>query len=355
MPPTGKSAQKLRIRVAPTSSSAIVTRRIEGRINKRDRESARATQAIARQIRALTADYQKQLSKLLGPRAMRELNAIRGSRAKLTRAQKIRRSLAVLKELDVDRDRIRDLRRPSLLESRDLLSQATEVFPYEDPLEGPCQSPWVTYTAPFGGYAWSYHWNRSSNPENPFLERYLDLNTGRIGSRIETKLSGADDDDELTAEYYTAFNVWHTPQQTGPLEVYLAFEFNSSTYSGKVTDEFGFSGMTYGQYALARMSATDSQDANQKDDQGSKIYGFADFLWGEGRTWSEQAASPRDIHSFYFKTAATFFQGSPVLLEGGVNQGAWFIANDESISTFADLDMRLVDIRVRSCKPDIFL
>lgn len=286
---------------------------------------------------------------------MRELSAIRNSRAKLRRSQKIRRSLALLNQYGVDRAQILELRQPYLLKTRDLLSQAAEIFPYLNPFDGLCESPWVTHSAPFTGYSWAFNWHRTSNPRNPVLERYLDTSTGRIGSSIETKVSGAGDDDELVAEYYAGLNVWHTPQMTGPLEVYLTFEFTTSNYSGKVSDEFGFSDVTHSQWATARMLASDSQDPIQTEAQESVIYGFTDFLWGEDDSWSRQVANPRDLHSYYFKTAATFQQGSSVLLEAGIRQMTWFQTNDESISTAADLDLRLDQIKVRSCRAEMIL
>lgn len=355
MPRTGKSGQKLNIPHAPSRSGAVGARRAGARIKRRDKESARRAAAISREMKALSAEYRKQLSKLLGPRVMRELEDIRSSSPKLKRSQKIRRSLALLKEYGVDRSQILDLRRLYLRKERDLMSQATEAFPYSVPLDGLCNSPWVAHTAPFGGYRWWYTWTRTSGPKNPGMTRYLDTATGHLGSFIDTQDRDAGDDDELIADYYTGFSVWHTPQMTGPLEIYLGFEFNVSTYSGTVSDEFGFSDIIHGQYAVARMSATDSQDPNQKDDQDSTIFGFTDFLWGEGDDWSKQVANPRDLHWYYFKTAATFYQGSPVLIEGGVLHGSWFRTNDESIAMWANIDLRLDQIRVRSCEAEIIL
>ena len=347
------SGHKLEVHLGPSGAGDAGVRRVGNRRARLDKESARATDAIRREIKTLQAQCHQELSRLLSPRGMRELRAIRSARSKLTRSQRIRRALAVLREHGVDRSQILDLRRPYLREVRGLFSKATDQDPGPAlPLDG-CDSPWVTYSAPYAGYVWSYKWDRTSNPQNPVLERYLDTATGRIGSRVETKVSGADDDDTLTAEYYTGLNVWHTPLAAGALEVYLTFEFASSTYSGKVTDEFGFSNVTYSQYAIAQMTAMDSQDPNQADRPESVIYGFAKFLWGEDDDWSKQVASPRDQHSYYFRTAASFERGSSVLLEAGVRHGAWFWANDESISTFANLDLRLDRIMVRSCA-DIF-
>ena len=56
-------------------------------------------------------------------------------------------------------------------------------------------SPWVTYTAPYGGWLYAYGWSRSDEASDPVLAQHLDPITGQIGSSIQTRLSGADDDD----------------------------------------------------------------------------------------------------------------------------------------------------------------
>jgi len=355
MPRAGKSAHKFDIRIAPAVAGEAGARRVMNRVLKRDRDALRAAADLKRQIHTLDKEHRRQLTQLIGPRGVRELNAIRSSGAKIRRSQKIRRSLALLKDYGVERSQLLDLTRPYLRKTRDLMAQSSEALPDNEPLAGPCNSPWVSHTAPFGGYSWWYNWSRTSNPRDPVLERYLETSTGRVGSRIETKDPDAGDNDELTADYYTGFSLWHTPQMTGPLDIYLAFEFNVSTYSGKVRDEFGFSDIIHNQYAVARMTATDSQDPNQKDDQESVIYGFTDFLWGEDDDWSREVARPRDLHWYYFKTAATFYQGSPVLIEAGVQHGTWFRTNDESITMAANIDLRLDQVRIRSCEAEIIL
>jgi len=103
-----------------------------------------------------------------------------------------------------------------------------------------------------------------------------------------------------------------------------------------VKDEFGFSSVTYDQFATARMLAADSQDPIQMETQGSRIYNFIDFVWGEDFSWSNYVSNPQDIHWYHFKTAAIFAQRSSVLLEAGIRHMAWFETDDESIATSAD-------------------
>src|SRR5262245_41040855 len=92
------SAHKIDVRLCPTGVGDAVVRRVGNKRARLDRESARATDAIRREIKVLQAKSQAELSRLISPRGMRELLAIRSARSKLTRSQRIRRSLAVLRE-----------------------------------------------------------------------------------------------------------------------------------------------------------------------------------------------------------------------------------------------------------------
>ena len=353
MPKSPKSDSRSEIRLAARNVGPGAVRTAERTISRLEKQRRGRSAAAGKELDRLRRDYLKELTVLVGRPGMRELDLLR-TRGKLTRAQKIRRSLALLEKSGVAPTEIRELSRPYLVRSRDILSAATGVSDYALPLAGDCDSPWVTYRAPFSGYAWSYSWDRTSGPANPVLNRYLDASTGAIGSSIDVKDTDAGNDDKLSADYYTGLNVWHTPLSSGALEVYLVFEFNSATYSGKIEDEFGFSDITYTQGAAARMLATDVQNPIQTDDQSSGVYGFTEFIWGEDDFWDRQVARPRDYHAYFFRTAANFEQGSTVLLEAGISQMAWFWTNDESVKMSANLDLRLDRIMVRSCQ-DIFL
>ena len=61
----------------------------------------------------------------------------------------------------------------------------------------------------------------------------------------------------MYVEYHTGFNVWHTPQRNGPLEVQLTFGFTNAVLEGEVFDEmWAFSDVTHVQFAEARMRAS---------------------------------------------------------------------------------------------------
>lgn len=354
MPRNQKSDHRLSVHFGNVDKRPGAERRAQSIIAKIHREQRRSVAAAQRNLQPFEKDFRSKLAKLIGMSGMRELTSIRTNR-KLTRARRIRQSLAALQQFGIDREQIRELRQPYLVLARDVLSGFAAGVRYPPPFDGPCESPWVTYTAPFNGYVWWYNWNRTSGPVNPTFARYQNIATGTIGSAIVVSDYDAGDDDHLNAEYYTGFNVWHTPLVTGPLEVYVAFEFESSAYEGSVEDEFGFSDVTHSQGASARMTAVDIQNPVQSVVLDSSMFGFTDFLWGDDDSWTREVARSRDVHWYFFKTAATFQQGSTVLLEGGLFHNAWFDTNDETVFMKADLKVRLDRIMVRSCKPEIIL
>jgi hypothetical protein len=338
-----------------TTRGAAAEARARRAIASVERDASRRNKQAAKELERIQAEYRRELVRMVGAGGMRELDVLRSARSRLPRSRRIKRSVAVLEKIGVDKARILELRLPYLNRARKILDGITAVAPLDLPYHAPCDNPWVTYRAPFGGYSWAYAWERTSNPPNPVLERYLDTQTGLIGSRIEIEESSASDYDFVSAAYYTGLSAWHTPLSTGPLEVYLVFEFNTSTYSGEINDEFGFSDCLYAQGAYAELLAADAFDPVQRDTVKSSMYGFTEFSWAEDDFWLRQIAAPHDMHWYFFRTAATFQQGSSVLLEGGIRHSAWFQTNDKSVSMSADVNLRLDAIMVRSCEAEIIL
>ena len=73
-------------------------RRVRSALKKADTESGRANRAIRRKLKSLRAKSRKELEKLLGPTAIRDLSAIRADRSKLKRSKRRKRALAVLSD-----------------------------------------------------------------------------------------------------------------------------------------------------------------------------------------------------------------------------------------------------------------
>jgi hypothetical protein len=322
-------------------------RRMLNALSKHDAASVRLNHAIVRELRALRTEYRRTLAALMGPAGARRWRALRSEMAEASRAQKLRASRALLDSIGFNRERADRLRRQYTAATSKLLQLRDVHFPPGGIVVDDRCSPNLTYTAPYDGFFWGFSWHRSDEASDPVLTRYLDMATGECGSAIETRLSGADDDDEVAVDFTTALRVWHTAQATGPLEGYIAFEFNNSTYSGTVSDEWGFSDATFSQLARASLRVLNTDGVI--DQFESRIFNFIDTDWGDGASWSNFVSMPRDIHYYYFRTEAAFAQGSSLILEAGVRNMTWFFANDESIKTADDLNLRLDRIVVRSC------
>lgn len=304
-----------------------------------------------RELDVVQADYNKRLTKLLGRSGMLELDAIRNR--KLNRAQKKRRVAALLKELDVEPSDISDVRRRSHRGSQELTTHP--AIPLRVPYDPPCGGPVVTYTPPYRAYYWEYHWQRSSNARVPLMDRYVNSDTGRVGSRLRTSVAHPDNDDRVSVEYYTGINFWHVPQSTGPLEIVLTFAFPEARFAGKITDEIGFSDCTISQFAEARIRVVDSQDPTQFADSSALMISRSRYLDGHDARWDELQTQPYESRSYRLKTLWGFTQGSTVLIDAGVNHVTRFTTDDESVSSLANVDLILARVDVSSCPPEIIL
>lgn len=346
-----KSSRASDIQLGSLDIGAQHVRRVRSALRKAEGDELASARAAIRRLDEIKSRYRSSIAKIIGRSGIRDLESIRKS---ATNRGRRRKAVARLfKDREIDEARVEAATRAYLAEAREALEAFRDRIPALPPLPGLCQSPWVTYTAPFAGYSWAYSWTKTSNASTPALDRYLDTGSGHIGSRVEIRVSSADNDDQSTAEYYTGLNVWHVPLMSGPLEVYVAFEFNDSSYSGRVRDEFGTSAATYSQWAGANIKASDN--AGRFETQESRIFNFIDVAWGSDDDWANYAAKPRDMHWYYFKTTSTFDQGNPVLLEGGVRHYSWFETDDESVRLTSNVDLRLDRIMVRSCDWDPIL
>lgn len=334
------------VRLEPVKSLGEVVRRTRGRLLDVDKRAAKEISAQSRKLKALKKEYRRNLAALMGQAGMRRYQDLRKKLSKTSRSQRIRESSALLDEIGIDRERAGRLQKAFLDDARKLLALGDTDAPPPRPRAPRRESPWVTYSAPYSGSFWSYAWDHGDEASDPVLARHLNPSSGEIGSSIKTQLSGADNDDSLNVEYYTALNVWHTALASGPLEGYLAFEFRASPYSGEVKDEFGISSATYSQLARARLRVLDSQGV--LDTQETLIFNIIDVDFGDGDLWKRVVSAPGDLHWYYFRTSESFAQGRVLMLEAGVRNMTWFLSDDESITTTDDLDLRLDRIQVRS-------
>jgi hypothetical protein len=176
------------------------------------------------------------------------------------------------------------------------------------------------------------------------MERVLDADNGRIGSRIAWRLKGADDDDRGNSTYYTGLRQWHKTDRAGRLEAYALFDTNHAYYEGRTTDEWGFSSVLLFSFAHPTMRLT------APDGSGEQVYDFLYFIWTrkEGESWRNEFAPAKRILGFYFRSDETYEANTWILLEAGIENVTWFNANDVSLRSNSDLDFKMDSIRVRS-------
>lgn len=315
-------------------------------------EAARRVTLANQEMRTAKMKSRTLQLKQLGKEYKQELGAILGTKElKTLRSSKVKDSSLIDANADNNIGKINQLKaeyvkKVSLLHDnlhKELaVDPPTVVFPQPNPVSN---NNWAFYTPPYDGFFWSFEWNRSDEPDDPILARYLDNNNGQIGSTINTRLKGADDSDFLNAQYATGFQIWHQVQVDGPLEAYIALRVNDIAYSQKFNDEFGWSSFTQSQFTRVelRILGTD-------EDWEIKIESlYNHFEIPRKVIITKEWLFPRnDIHSFYFKSDKIYAAGSWVLLNAVVDNYSWFLANDYSIETTNNVNLVMDKVSVRS-------
>ena len=310
---------------------------------------ARATEqkGNARRLQGLSSAFRKNAAELLGAESFREYRALRKELKKATRSKRLRDSTAFLDTLSFDRMRLRRLRHEYFEAARSMLPDVHGDF--DDLVVAPPRcSPWVEHRAPFAGVFDSPTFTKKGDVNAPTFTHSANPVTGLLRSGIRIRVSGAGDDDQMAAEHEAGFTTWHTTLESGRIEGFMVFEFRQQgIYEGEISDEFGFSDGLRSQGASARLKVYSlSQPVETLE---SHIFGETEFHWAEDDAWIRGVGNPRDLHSFYFRTANPYPQGAPIVLEAGIWNMAWFEVNDMSIDMTNDLDLRLDKIMVRSC------
>jgi hypothetical protein len=295
---------------------------------------------LTSQLKQLGSEYAQELRSIIGGQKLERLRASRSADVG-----------ALLTNAGVDIDRMNQFKAEhtkkarSLHEYDRLTTPDDAVFIAEPP---PCQGTsdsWVVYSPPYPGSFWSYEWSRSDEPDDPVLTRNLDQSNGQIGSSIHTRLSGADDDDFVNVDYYTAFKLWHQVRETGYLEAYLAFRVTNLNYSRTTSDEWGYSSFMLSQLTRPQLRILAPDETWEIKTR--LLY----YIWEYDQKafpFVEWVFPASDIHWFYFKSDQRYSAGSWVLLEAALQNIAWFKANDYSITEANDVDLRLDRVAVRS-------
>ena len=313
------------------------------------RVGAREQKATAQKVQALSSAYRKKAAVLLGVDSFTEYRALQKKFGNAKRAKRLSESNAFLGKLAFDRMRMRRLRHEYIEAARSVLDDVIgDLGDFRPPVLPPRCSPWVEHRAPFAGVFDSPTFTKKGDVGAPTFTHSADPVTGLLRSGIRIRVSDAGDDDQMAAEHEAGFTTWHTTLESGRLEGFMVFEFRQrGTYQGEISDEWGFSDGLRSQGAVARLKAYSlTEPVNTVE---GHIFGETEFHWAEDDIWIRGVGNARDLHSFYFRTASSYPQGAPVVLEAGIWNMAWFQVNDMSIDMTNDLDLRLEKIVVRSC------
>ncbi len=296
--------------------------------------------SLTLQLKQLGKEYKQELGVILGTK---ELKTLRNS--------KVKDSYLVGANADNNIGRINQLKaehvkKVSLLHGKYHTEPALDPPIVALPLPNPgSNNNWDFYSPPYEGYFWSFEWDRSDEPDDPTLARYLDSNNGQIGSSINTRLNGADDNDFLNAQYATGFQIWHQVRSHGPLEAYLALRVNDIEYSQKASDEFGWSSFIQAQFTRVQLSILGTDE--NWEIKAKPLYNHFEHDFGIAIN-QEWLFPKNDIHSFYLTSDKIYSAGSWVLLNAVVDNYSWFEANDYSIKTTNNVNLVMDNVAVRS-------
>ncbi len=300
--------------------------------------------ALTSQLKQLGSEYARELSSIIGGESLERVRASRGADVD-----------ALHTDIGVDVDRMTQLKAEHAKKGRSLheydrpTTPGAALIAEPPPCEGMSDS-WVVYSPPYPGSFWSYEWDRSDEPDDPVLTRKLDRNNGQIGSSIHTRLSGADDDDFMNVDYYTAFKLWHQVRETGYLEAYLALRVTNLNYSHTASDEWGFSSFNLSHFTLPQLRILAPDE--MWEIKSRVLYNYFEYS-RKAFPFVEWFFPASDIHWFYFKSDQSYLAGSWVLLEAALQNVAWFVANDYSITTGSDVDLWLDRVAVRSVPREV--
>jgi hypothetical protein len=351
-----------------------------------NQERLQQMQDLTDQVRQLGAEYRKELYAIIGSENLERYREFRSrSKNRLViespaederdaqlrnkRQQAVTEGNEFLIATGIDPNRLTKLQeqhseRVRLFLEANQLPKSDHAVSLDPPPYDGGNSSWDIYTPPYAGSFWSFQWDRSDEPDDPTLTRHLDQNNGRIGSSINTRLAGADDDDFLRADYYTALKLWHQAPTMGQIEVYFALRFIESTFSGSIDDEFGFSDYVLFQWAQPQariLAPDDSWDTQFRGmfniaTRDPAVRGFTLIspplptitFEDSKRRWENEVFPPNEVHWYYFKTDQVFSAGSWLLLEAAIQNFIIFTSNDTSITTFNNVDLRLDRVAVRT-------
>ncbi len=100
-----------------------------------------------------------------------------------------------------------------------------------------------TYRPPFAGWRWWYSWEKTpvERVNRPSHFRWLNHNSGELGSYTFLRVDDSDEADRSHILYRTAVRLWHRVTNTGTLRIRVRLEAVHDSYWGRIVNEPGHS------------------------------------------------------------------------------------------------------------------
>lgn len=204
-------------------------------------------------------------------------------------------------------------------------------------------NPWAVYSPPYAGWAWMNSWWRTDEPDNPHFEIYLDVVTGSIGSKVHINVHGADDNDNCAALQKTGLNFWYQIPVTGLLEVWVKIQAIDTDYTGRFTDEWGWSDATCDQ---------DSSIFLQVKSPAISAPRYSTVLdyrrTGTTAQWVNSVAAAGNERWAHLFSTESYAAGTWLLVEVGTQENNYFYSNDVTVRSTIKMHWFLKNVFIRS-------
>lgn len=190
---------------------------------------------------------------------------------------------------------------------------------------------WSIYRPPYAGWAWSYSWYSSGFGVS--FDRFLDSNSGLVGSWTYLTDGDAGDSDSAWVDYRTSVGFWYQMPAAGLLDVWIEGQPAKDRHYISLSDEWGWSDSSVAQrnyLTLKGTAGTTSSGVSLAEMSWLTESGYTDGHWD-----NEYLTIGASYWAHLYSDIA-FAAGQWVYVEVGNRNWNQAYANDVSTYSFTD-------------------
>lgn len=201
---------------------------------------------------------------------------------------------------------------------------------------------WSTYRPPYVGRGWSYSWYSSGFGVS--FDRFLDSNSGLVGSWTNLTNGDAGDSDAAWVDYRTSVGFWYQMPAAGLLDVWIEGQPAKDRHSIFLSDEWGWSDSSVAQRNYLTLKGTAGNT--------SSGVSLAEMSWltPNGYTdghWDNEYLTIGASYWAHLYSDISFAAGQWVYVEIGNRNWNYAYANDVSTYSFTDFRWYLKSVWIK--------